>query len=158
MVYFTSYSNLVLCTTSLIFYLMVFENYVATLERYDSFSSTKAITDLCPDIFDNRQCKLLHDLIQNSIENERRRFELQLEKERIMLKSEKNIIGILVETIIGIKQDLKLLRSKSENKINPANSVLNEITLDNEGEESLKLMNSTVTNLMKVYGLFLNHT
>ena len=150
MVYVTSCSNLFLCTTSFIFYLMVFENYVATLERYDSFSSTKAITNLCSGIFDNRQCKLLHDLIQNSIENERRRFELQLEKERIMLKSEKNINGILVETIIGIKQDLKSLRSKSENKINPANSVLNEITLGNEEEASLKVMNSTVTNLMKV--------
>ena len=150
MVYFTSSSNLFLCTTSFIFYLMVFENYVVTLERYESFSSTKAITNLCSDIFDNRQCKLLHDLIQNSIENERRRFEFQLEKERIMLNSEKNINGLLVETIIGIKQELKLLRSKSENKTNPANSVLNEIALDNEGNESLKSMNSTVTNLMKV--------
>ena len=135
---------------------MVFENYVLTLERYESFSSTKSISNLCSSIFDNRQCKLLHDLIQNSIDNERRRFEFQLEKERIMLKSQKNINNKLVETIKGIKQDLKLLKSKSENKNNPANSVLNEITFDNELEVSSKLINSNVTNSMKVKSLILN--
>ena len=150
MVIFTSCSCLFLCATFLIFYLMVFENYVLTLERYESFSSTKPITNLCLGIFDTRQCKLLQHLIQNSIDGERRRFELQLEKERIMLQNEKDIDGILVETIKGNNQDLKLLKSKLENKVNPTNSVLNEITLDNELEVSSKLINSNVTNSKKV--------
>ena len=150
MVYFTCCWNLFLCTTFLIFYLVVFENYVLALERYDSFSSTKSIANLCSGIFDNRQCKLLQDLIQNSIDNERRRFEFQLETQRMMLTNEKNILGVLVETINAIKQDIELLKSKSENKINPSNSVSNEIALDNESEDSLKLMNSNITNLMKV--------
>ena len=150
MVIFTSCSCLFLCAAFLIFYLMVFENYVLTLERYESFSSTKPITNLCLGIFDTRRCKLLHHLIQNSIDGERRRFELQLEKERIMLQNEKNIDGILVETIIGIKQDLKLLKSKWENKMNPTNSVSNDVTSDNEWEQSLKLINSNATDSMEV--------
>ena len=150
MVYFTCCWNLFLCVTFLIFYFMVFENYVLALERYESFSSTKSITNLCSGIFDNRQCKLLQDLIQNSIDNERRRFEFQLEKQKMMLTNEKNILGVLIETINGIKQDIELLKSKSENKINPSNSVSNEMALDNESEDSLKLMNSNITNLMKV--------
>ena len=105
---------------------------------------------MCSGIFDNRQCKLLQDLIQNSIDNERRRFEFELEKQRMMLTNEKNILGVLIETIHGIKQDIELLKSKSENKINPSNRVSNEIALDNESEDSLKLMNSNITNLMKV--------